>query len=179
MLRTIPCAVLCVVMTSASYGSILAGPTVNPANNHVYYLLDMTSWTSSEAEAVSLGGHLATINDAAENAWVLNTFGPLVSRSLWIGFNDVAVEGTFEWTSGEAVTYTNWNTGEPNNGGSVVGNEDYTAILGMSSPYPGYWNDTINVSGNGIGEYGVVEIPEPGAVVMLMVCGMVLMARRG
>ena len=36
-----------------------------------------------------LGGHLTTINDAAENEWVLETFGPLTTSGLFIGFNDV------------------------------------------------------------------------------------------
>ena len=178
MRKTIACAVICAVSSSPSAGAILAGPTVNPANNHVYYLLDKTSWTSAQAEAVTLGGNLATINDAAENAWVINTFGPQVDRSLWIGFNDVALEGTFVWVNGEPVTYTNWNAGEPNNGGGTVSDEDYTAIYGFGSPTPGTWNDTINVSGNGIGEYGVVEIPEPTTALCLLATGLVLITRR-
>ena len=46
---------------------------------------------------------------------------------------DLDVEGTFEWANGEAVVYTNWNTGEPNNSGS---GEDYVELLTN-----GYWND--------------------------------------
>ena len=32
-----------------------------------------------------------------------------------IGFTDQEVEGQWEWISGEPVTYTNWQPGEPNN----------------------------------------------------------------
>ena len=83
----------------------LSGPIVNPANGHLYILLDQSNWTDAEAEAVLLGGHLATIDNAAENGFVFDTFstfgGP--SRSLWIGLNDRASEGVFEWSSGAPV----------------------------------------------------------------------------
>jgi hypothetical protein len=56
------------------------------------------TWDRAEAEAVALGGHLVTINDEAENQWVLDTFGPQASINgmLWIGFTDQQVEG--EWS---------------------------------------------------------------------------------
>jgi hypothetical protein len=46
--------------------AVLAGPLTNAANGHSYYLLSDTSRTASEAEARGLGGHLVTINDAAD-----------------------------------------------------------------------------------------------------------------
>jgi len=80
--------------------------------------LSENNWTNSENFAQSIGGHLVTINDQNENEWVFNTFSNYggVGRSLWIGFNDQAVEGTFAWASGEGVTYSNWSVGQPNNG---------------------------------------------------------------
>ena len=33
------------------------------------------TWTQAEAEAEALGGHLATVNDAAEQTWLTSTFG--------------------------------------------------------------------------------------------------------
>jgi len=107
--------------------AVLAGPLTNAANAHTYYLLSADTWTASEAEARGLGGHLVTINDAAENQWVLNTFFPLTGvpyASLWIGLNDAANEGQFVWANGEPVTFTYWYPGEPNN----LGGEDYATI---------------------------------------------------
>ena len=61
-------------LTGQLAAGILSGPAINPGPGHTYYLLTQNTWTASEAEAVTLGGHLVTINDSAENDWVLNTF---------------------------------------------------------------------------------------------------------
>ncbi len=83
----------------------------NPATSHDYlFVEDGMSWADAEAYAVSLGGHLVTINDAAENDWLIATFG----AEYYIGMNDRAVEGTWVWASGEPVTFTGWFAGEPN-----------------------------------------------------------------
>ena len=42
----------------------------------------------------------------------------------WIGINDIDNEGTFIWADGTEVTYTGWNSGEPNN----IGNEDWGGL---------------------------------------------------
>jgi hypothetical protein len=34
-------------------------------------------------------------------------------------------EGTWKWVTGETYSYTNWNSGEPNN----AGNEDYVQFV--------------------------------------------------
>ena len=59
---------------------IVAGPVTSPVNGHTYYLLASNTWTASEAEAVTLGGHLATIRSAAENEWVYQTFAAYSGR---------------------------------------------------------------------------------------------------
>ena len=69
--------------TVARGASVVAGPVVNPANQHTYYLLTADTWTNSQAFAQTLGGNLATIDDAAENTWVFQQFG--TGRDLWIG----------------------------------------------------------------------------------------------
>ena len=59
-----------------------------------------------------MGGHLVTVKDGAEQAWLVATFGG--GSLYWIGFSDIAAEGSWMWVSGEPVTYTNWAGGEPN-----------------------------------------------------------------
>jgi len=106
------------------------GWTRNPANGHFYRLTDSMTWTDAEAAAVSLGGHLVTINDAAENAWVASVF--LWYDYCWIGFSDAAEEGTWQWASGQTPTYTNWDSGQPDNNWE----EDYAEMWSG-----GMWND--------------------------------------
>ncbi len=124
---------------------------VNPANGHSYTLTSNPSNVfTARAEAAAMGGHLAVINDAAENAWLVSQFGAYVP-ALWIGLSDEIVEGVFVWDNGEPVTYTNWLPNEPNNAG---GNEDYVEFSTHSFSLGG-WND------NSSNQFfrGIIEIP--------------------
>ena len=148
--------------TAPTTATVLIGPVTNPANGHSYYLLDQTSWTAARADALMLGGDLATVNDAAEDSWIYTTFEPFTAgapghgNSYWIGLNDAASEGTFVWVSGEPVTYTNWSPGEPSEGEGS--GEDYTHVFGSTDPRATEWNDATNV-GSGINApFAVVEI---------------------
>ena len=106
------------VAIPATSANSLAQATVYNGNE---YLLTTSagSWSAAQAEAEALGGNLVTINDAAEEAWLKDTFGE--DTGYWIGINDLEREGNFEWVSGQPVTYTNWAEGEPNN----FFNQDY------------------------------------------------------
>lgn len=148
---------------AALSAEILAGPIINPANGHTYYLLTNDTWTNSEAEANRLGGHLVTIDDALENDWVFETFGNFgdTPRGLWIGLTDQAVEGDFIWIDGSASAYRNWADGEPNDG-----NPDGEDIVHMWYPgheFAGQWNDqgASATEAFGVLIHGVVEIPGP------------------
>lgn len=160
----------------------LGGPVLNPANNHYYFLLSPATWSASQAEALTLGGNLVTINDAAENQWVYSTFGGL-NKALWLGLTDQAVEGDFRWISGESISYNNWSPGEPNSGGGFVPDEDYAYMVEANPGWPltpGAWNDVPN-NGEGILNpvYGVVEVPEPSTAGLgLVALGALLQFRR-
>ena len=149
--------VLSLATVPGARAAVVAGPLTNAANAHTYYLLSHNNWPLSEAEAVGLGGHLVTINDAAENQWVVNTFFPLTGAfyaSLWIGLNDAANEGQFVWASGEPVAFTYWYPGEPNN----LGGADYASIRHPSeAPPTGSWNDLTDTPNPPT--FGVVEVP--------------------
>src|SRR6185503_3087649 len=72
------------------------------------------SWVRVQTNAWALGGNLVTLNNQAEHDWVYNTFSRL--SHYWIGLNDLGVEGTFVWASGEPFTYNHWAAGQPDSG---------------------------------------------------------------
>ncbi|MEZ4801040.1 MAG: HYR domain-containing protein, partial [Flavobacteriales bacterium] len=116
-------------------GSIDCAPTfitgytyIDELNGHKYFRSNSnTTWSNANDAANALGGHLVTISSATENT-LLSGIG-----AHWSGFTDEAVEGTWVWVTGEPVTYTNWNPGEPNNSG----NQDY-GVLNYSADR---WDD--------------------------------------
>ncbi|MEM9216539.1 MAG: FG-GAP-like repeat-containing protein, partial [Cyanobacteria bacterium P01_F01_bin.150] len=111
---------------------------------------DLT-WTEAEAQANTFGGHLVTINDAAEQQWLRDTFG---TDLFWIGlFQDPRGRepgSGWQWSSGERSTYRNWTPGEPNNVANV---EDY-ALMNWSGTQ---WNDVDNFPYQGIIEVKVED----------------------
>lgn len=132
------------------FGSrILEGPIQNPANGHWYYLTAHGNWMNNEALAITKGGHLVTINNAAENEWVRSTFTTITNSGVLIGINDAATEGTFVWPNGEPVSYTNWISGQPDD---ENGNEDYGFMR-----TDGQWQDQTNCPVNNAGE-AVIEV---------------------
>lgn len=135
--------------------AIIAGPVTNPANGSRYYLLEESGWTAAQAEAVTLGGNLTTINDGAEQQWVYSTFSKHgnVDRNLWIGLYDPdpatnAVQRAerrleFLWVSGEVSSYRNWSPVEPNNPQTTdpENPELFGHIWNPADPYASDWNN--------------------------------------
>ncbi|WP_192822067.1 HYR domain-containing protein [Rufibacter sp. LB8] len=101
---------------------------------HAYFISNTaTTPEDAHAKAIALGGHLVTISNSQENAFV-SAMSPFY---IWIGHTDRAVEGQYKWVTSEPVSYTNWNAGEPNNAGGGQG-EDWAVINWGPN---GTWND--------------------------------------
>ena len=73
-----------------------------------------------------------SIHSAQENEFVRSLLG---NKDVFVGFSDSDVEATFVWVDGSTVTYTNWDTGEPNDDNGMG---DCVIVLRTS----GKWNDT-------------------------------------
>ena len=151
--------VSCLLVAAVVQAGQLSRLLVNPNNHHSYLLLDSATWKDSEAEAVALGGHLATIRNQAEEDWIFKNFGSYGGNQhlLWVGLSDIANKFHFGWSSGESTSYTRWAPGEPNN----VGNgEDFVAIYYPNHDQANKWNDWNDRTADPIGlpMNGVVEI---------------------
>jgi hypothetical protein len=169
------------IVVLAGMGGVACGavttisPVVeDPVSQISYQLLSNADWTDSEAAAAALGGHLAVIRNAEQQNFVFSTFGGYggSQRILWIGMYDPSQDlngnshaQNMVWVDGEPVTYTNWDSGEPNGTGS----EFYVAMYYPNYHNPGSWNDWVNRTADPIGIpfYGVVEYgPEPSSGLM-------------
>ncbi len=126
--------VLALAGTAAAQAPV--GPIAHPTTGTRYYRTAATTWADAHAQAANLGGTLATIHDAAMNAWINTNLASAGgnTQDCFIGINDVATEGTFLWSNGEKPVYTNWRAGEPNNASGI---EDFGTIR----PSSGQWND--------------------------------------
>ncbi len=142
---------------------IKAGPYLDLATGHYYYLLGATNWTTSEQWAEDLGGHLATITTANLQNWIFDNFAGsgALNRNLWIGLTNSTGTTNYAWASGQTnITYVNWLNGEPSN---ICGTSIYTGILGATNAQPGRWiaTDANGVQCDGVTNlfYGVAEVP--------------------
>ncbi|MFX0206445.1 MAG: right-handed parallel beta-helix repeat-containing protein, partial [Candidatus Hodarchaeota archaeon] len=99
-------------------------------DGHEYQLIKTSrTWNDAKTDCEAQGGHLVTITSQEENNFVQNLAR---GDSIWIGLTDETIEGEWQWVTGEPLTYTNWNGGEPND----YGGEDYTEMQ-----EDGLWND--------------------------------------
>ncbi|XP_013397759.1 uncharacterized protein LOC106164412 [Lingula anatina] len=72
------------------------------------------TWPDARAACQKLGGELVSIQNAAEQAFV-SIFVRNAKVPMWNGFNDLQQQMNFEWSSSAPVTYTLWNTNQPDN----------------------------------------------------------------
>ncbi len=91
---------------------------VNPANGHAYKKIQCKSWEDARATAIAEGAHLVSINDEAEQEWLVETFG---QEPFLIGLTRPENQTEWQWTSGEPLAYTNWFLQEfPTKPGALV-----------------------------------------------------------
>ena len=119
-------------------GDTTTPPDALVYNGHSYYLYSgvASTWEEAKKYCQSLGGHLAVINDSAENTALFNYMKSKGYSSAYFGLSDAITEGNWQWVDGSSVTYTNWASGEPGNG---YGTEDYAMFYWKFTN--GKWND--------------------------------------
>jgi len=175
------------VLMTALLASGLFGQVANAApvlwdsasggNDHYYEFFDANvSWDDAFKAAQStsfmgMTGYLATITSAGENRFASVTVAGGILA--WLGASDADNEGTFTWRdgpeTGQALTYTSWNPGEPNNccGGENYLQTNFGAVMG--------WNDHGGPGNGGQINGYLVEfsaapstVPEPASLALVM-----------
>ena len=154
----ISCSVIAITSSSVlAQSTAVQWTTASGGNGHWYERVNLPSeitWTSSNAAANALNGHLVTLTSATEQSWVYQTLvvgqsgcftaSWAIERAAWIGlFQDTTdpaysePNGGWKWVTNEPLSYNNWHPGEPNNGSSEN-------VAGMYVLYQGQWNDEPN-----------------------------------
>ncbi|XP_052770813.1 perlucin-like [Mya arenaria] len=99
-----------------------------------YHAAVEMNWEGARQHCQSKSGTLAAITSVEENAAILSW---LAAKSApffaWIGGNDMIVDGTWKWETGEAFVFQGWSNGEPNGNGS----ENCLTVLSVT----GGWTD--------------------------------------
>ena len=106
-------------------GEALYGDPVYEYNGHHYQIVGgnwaQITWRQAEMDAWGrcfggVPGYLATVDDAAENAFYWEDARPpglRVGNAGWIGANDMTNEGTFEWLDGFKGGTVFYRDGQP------------------------------------------------------------------
>lgn len=144
-------------------------------NNHWYEVVfaDGISWVDAQADAQSKGSYLATITSQGEQDFFANNlFAGIGEKEYWLG--GYQLEGAtkpdelWTWVTGEPFSYTNWMSGEPNDGWGY--NEIHLTI---AARYNMTWNDMADNQPQAISGY-VIEsdsapapVPEPATMALL------------
>jgi hypothetical protein len=128
-MRTLAVALLMsLAVNPLTYGYTFSDYTWIEYNGHLYArTLDYSDWTTAQMWAQEVSGHLVVIDDAAENAWLAETFKGLGLRTqsansinslVWIGLQcigpDVTNLADWQWVTGQPLTYSApWYGGIP------------------------------------------------------------------
>lgn len=93
------------------------------------------SFADARTACAGLGAHLAILSTQAIDAVAETLVG---THDTFIGLTDEVTEGQFVWVDGTLLGFSNWETGEPNNGNG--GTAEDCAVIAGARPAKG-WDD--------------------------------------
>lgn len=189
LLTSIPClapALVCwlALTVQADVSKEATWTVASGGNGHTYRVVaksNLISWDSANTEAQAAGGYLATITSAAENAFVFsliddpaywtqsaNDHGPWIggyqssgSSGSTNGWTWVIATGT---SAPETFSYTNWESGEPNNLAAVVNGvtniQDRIAFFHLGTGRAATWSDEYNLTGSKLNQWTMSYVIE-------------------
>lgn len=123
--------------TGYTAGSAISGYTyMGEYHGHHYYIADTRSnWTTALTNALGAGGHLAVMNDTAEQRFIQER----LTKNAWLGLYRAP---DLKWynTNCELLTYTNWASNQP----PVDFGENYTFMQKPGCPEEFTWKAIID-----------------------------------
>lgn len=127
------------VWFTVGFGDLVPKATTS-YNGHVYSVYDNTvDYDVAKSFAENhMGGHIATITSAEENAVVSDLIQSGECNGYWLGASDGVSEGNWQWSTRESFSYSNWSSSQPDNAG---GRENNLEIW-----RDGTWNDLPSTS---------------------------------
>ena len=191
MLKKTLLSALAATCAATIAGSVFAAPQqwtgAMGGNDHWYdYVLAVTgggfTWDGAAADSAThsfngMAGYMATVTSQGEQDFIFNT---ITRNTAWLGGNDRATEGTWNWVfgpetgnvfyvagAGSQPGYSFWSGGEPNN---CCNGEDDLQINWDGTT--GQWNDHGTPSfpsdtwGYIIEYSGTSTVPEPTTLLL-------------
>lgn len=129
--------------------------------SHRYEIIEQEmTWEKAKEYCESKGGYLATITSADEQKKVeeliaSKNYGDKYVR-FWIGATDKETTGQWKWVTGEAFSYNNWGTDQPDSS-----EQHYAALINYSAPQYGtekyQWDNIKNDQEDNITTYFICE----------------------
>ena len=125
---------------------------------HSYQIFDQgMSWSDAKRACEALGGHLVTITDSEEQAFVekLLEDNNASMNQYWLGM--FRYKQSYAWVTGENSDYTNWDSGEPNGVVDDYPSEYCVQLLNKVEENRRFkWNDKNNSNSetDSVGFYG-------------------------
>ncbi len=142
--------------TESNAGKLLIWNEAEGGNCHAYKIVaaaQAISWTQAKSEADRLiyrgvPGHLVSITSGIEQQFIYSLINRF-SQSYWMGLSRPEhTAGSYQWVTGEALSYGNWGVSEPS-----LGTQHYALMWHGGE---GKWYDKGN-QGDGIVRHYIVE----------------------
>jgi hypothetical protein len=119
--------------TTVDSGSTCTESGAQALDGHCYFLLgNRSSWDEAKDACAGARAHLVTIGSSAEQSLVQ---GISPNQDRWIGLRRPTGsdpgEASFTWVTGEARSFSQWDSGEPDGSGECV----------RMDRGPGRWSD--------------------------------------
>eukprot|EP01083_Nonionella_stella_P312736 1119673_1 len=98
------------------------------SSNYLWLEYGLNTWFGAKLYCEQLNSSLASVQSSEENTELTDLCLSASSLYCFIGLNDLSVEGQYEWVDATIYSYSNWNPGQPEDGGATGVSQDCTVL---------------------------------------------------